>query len=50
MKQTELLDMGFIPDIEKITKLLPKIRQLYFFQQTLSQEIRHIGENFFNQP
>jgi superfamily II DNA/RNA helicase len=43
-----MLDMGFIPDIEKITKLLPKIRQTLFFSATLSQEIRHIGEKFFN--
>jgi superfamily II DNA/RNA helicase len=45
-----MLDMGFIPDIEKITKLLPKIRQTLFFSATLSQEIRHIGENFLINP
>ena len=45
-----MLDMGFIPDIEKITKLLPKIRQTLFFSATLSEEIRHIGKNFLINP
>ena len=45
-----MLDMGFIPDIEKITKLLPKIRQTLFFSATLSDEIRHIGKNFVINP
>ena len=45
-----MLDMGFIPDIIKINKLLPKIRQTLFFSATLSEEIRHIGENFLINP
>ena len=45
-----MLDMGFIPDIEKITKLLPQIRQTLFFSATLSGEIRNIGEKFLINP
>ena len=45
-----MLDMGFIPDIIKINKLLPKIRQTLFFSATLSNEIRNIGENFLINP
>ena len=45
-----MLDMGFIPDIIKINKLLPKIRQTLFFSATLSNEIRKIGENFLINP
>jgi superfamily II DNA/RNA helicase len=45
-----MLDMGFIPDIIKINKMLPKIRQTLFFSATLSKEIRNIGENFLINP
>ena len=45
-----MLDMGFIPDIIKINKLLPKIRQTLFFSATLSNEIRNIGDNFLINP
>ena len=45
-----MLDMGFIPDIIKINKLLPKIRQTLFFSATLSNEIRNIGESFLINP
>ncbi|MDC1194428.1 DEAD/DEAH box helicase [Pseudomonadota bacterium] len=45
-----MLDMGFIPDIIKINKLLPKIRQTLFFSATLSNEIRNIGQNFLINP
>ena len=45
-----MLDMGFIPDIIKINKLLPKIRQTLFFSATLSSEIRDIGDNLLINP
>ena len=45
-----MLDMGFIPDIIKIKKLLRKIRQTLFFSATLSKEIRNIGESFLINP
>ena len=45
-----MLDMGFIPDIIKINKLLPKIRQTLFFSATLSKEIRNIGKDLLINP
>ncbi len=45
-----MLDMGFIPDIFKINKLLPKIRQTLFFSATLSNEIRNIGKDLLINP
>ena len=45
-----MLDMGFIPDIIKINKLLPKIRQTLFFSATLSHEIRNIGKDLLINP
>ena len=45
-----MLDMGFIPDIIKINKLLPKIRQTLFFSATLSSEIRDIGKDLLINP
>ena len=46
----KMLDMGFIPDIIKINKLLPKIRQTLFFSATLSNEIRNIGKDLLINP
>ena len=45
-----MLDMGFIPDIIKINKLLPKIRQTLFFSATLSNEIINIGKDLLINP
>ena len=45
-----MLDMGFIPDVIKINKLLPKIRQTLFFSATLSNEIRKIGKDLLINP
>ena len=45
-----MLDMGFIPDIIKINKLLPRIRQTLFFSATLSNEIRNIGKDLLINP
>ena len=45
-----MLDMGFIPDVIKINKLLPKIRQTLFFSATLSNEIRNIGKDLLINP
>jgi superfamily II DNA/RNA helicase len=42
--------MGFIPDIIKINKHLPKIRQTLFFSATLSNEIRNIGKDLLINP
>ena len=45
-----MLDMGFIPDVESINLLIPKIRQTLFFSATLSSEIRKISEKFVINP
>lgn len=45
-----MLDMGFIPDIEEITNLLPKIRQTLFFSATMPPEIRSLAERFLMNP
>jgi len=41
-----MLDMGFIPDVEKIVSLLPKMRQTLFFSATMAPEIRRLSEAF----
>src|SRR5262252_2510903 len=45
-----MLDMGFIPDIERICKLVPFIRQTLFFTATMPPEIRRITEQFLHNP
>ncbi|MBM3548558.1 MAG: DEAD/DEAH box helicase [Alphaproteobacteria bacterium] len=45
-----MLDMGFIPDIEKIVSFLPKIRQTLFFSATMPPEIRRLTETFLMNP
>jgi len=45
-----MLDMGFIPDVERIVGLLPKTRQTLFFSATMPPEIRRLADAFLNQP
>jgi superfamily II DNA/RNA helicase len=45
-----MLDMGFIPDVEKITGLLPQIRQTLFYSATLDDQMRKIGDKFVINP
>ena len=45
-----MLDMGFIPDIERIGKLVPFTRQTLFFTATMPSEIQHIADNFLHNP
>ena len=45
-----MLDMGFIPDVEKIVSLLPRMRQTLFFSATLSDDIQKIGSKFVMNP
>ena len=45
-----MLDMGFIPDIEHICKLVPFHRQTLFFTATMPTEIRRITEQFLSNP
>ncbi|MEC8414097.1 MAG: DEAD/DEAH box helicase, partial [Pseudomonadota bacterium] len=45
-----MLDMGFIPDIERIVKLLPFTRQTLFFSATMPPEITRLTQKFLSAP
>jgi superfamily II DNA/RNA helicase len=45
-----MLDMGFIPDVERIVSLLPKARQTLFFSATMPPEIRRLADAFLTEP
>ena len=45
-----MLDMGFIPDIERICKLIPFTRQTLFFSATMPPEITRLTEQFLHAP
>jgi superfamily II DNA/RNA helicase len=45
-----MLDMGFIPDVERIVSLIPKIRQTLFFSATMPPEIRRLADAFLLNP
>ncbi|MGE5147657.1 MAG: DEAD/DEAH box helicase [Candidatus Eiseniibacteriota bacterium] len=45
-----MLDMGFIPDVERIVGLLPRIRQTLFFSATMPPEIRRLADAFLQNP
>jgi superfamily II DNA/RNA helicase len=45
-----MLDMGFIPDIERIVKLLPFTRQTLFFSATMPPEITRLVDRFLHNP
>jgi superfamily II DNA/RNA helicase len=45
-----MLDMGFIPDVERIVSLLPQMRQTLFFSATMAPEIRRLADAFLSNP
>src|ERR671924_66531 len=45
-----MLDMGFIPDVERIVGLLPENRQTLFFSATMPAEIRRLADAFLMNP
>jgi superfamily II DNA/RNA helicase len=45
-----MLDMGFIPDVERIVSMLPKTRQTLFFSATMGPEIRRLVDAFLTNP
>ncbi len=45
-----MLDMGFIPDVERIVSLLPRNRQTLFFSATMLPEIRRLADAFLQNP
>ncbi|MEM1038264.1 MAG: DEAD/DEAH box helicase [Pseudomonadota bacterium] len=45
-----MLDMGFIPDIERIVGMVPFTRQTLFFSATMPTEIERLAEKFLQNP
>jgi ATP-dependent RNA helicase RhlE len=45
-----MFDKGFLPDIRRIIKLLPKKRQSLVFSATMPHEIRHLAEETLSEP
>ncbi|UHC17197.1 DEAD/DEAH box helicase [Methylobacterium currus] len=45
-----MLDMGFIPDIERIVKMVPFTRQTLFFSATMPPEIQRLADDFLHNP
>jgi len=45
-----MCDMGFLPDIRRILKLLPKERQTLFFSATMPKDIRKLADTILNNP
>jgi superfamily II DNA/RNA helicase len=45
-----MLDMGFIPDVERICKLVPFTRQTLFYSATMPPEIQRLTEQFLHNP
>ncbi|MEM9469335.1 MAG: DEAD/DEAH box helicase, partial [Pseudomonadota bacterium] len=45
-----MLDMGFIPDIERIASLLPPTRQTLLFSATMAPEIKKLTTKFLSNP
>ena len=45
-----MLDMGFIPDVKRIMKLVPDNRQTLLFSATFSREIKVLANTFLRDP
>lgn len=45
-----MMDMGFIPDLEKIVSILPPIRQTLFFSATMPGPIKKLADKYLNNP
>lgn len=45
-----MLDMGFIPDIRKIVKVIPQKRQTLFFSATMPDDIRRLADSILHNP
>jgi len=44
----QMFDKGFLPDIRRILKYVPRKRQSMVFSATMPQEIRHLAENILS--
>ncbi len=45
-----MLDMGFLPDLQRILNLLPKERQTLLFSATFSGEIKKLAATYLRNP
>ncbi|KAF1055967.1 MAG: ATP-dependent RNA helicase RhlE [Burkholderia gladioli] len=45
-----MLDMGFLPDLQRILNLLPKVRQTLLFSATFSPEIKKLAATYLTNP
>jgi superfamily II DNA/RNA helicase len=45
-----MLDIGFLPDLQRILSYLPKQRQTLLFSATFSPEIRRLAESYLQNP
>ncbi|MEO6361963.1 MAG: DEAD/DEAH box helicase [Caldimonas sp.] len=45
-----MLDIGFLPDLQRILSYLPKTRQTLLFSATFSPEIRRLAESYLQNP
>ncbi|VVE23023.1 DEAD/DEAH box helicase [Pandoraea soli] len=45
-----MLDMGFLPDLQRILNLLPKQRQTLLFSATFSNEIKKLASSYLTNP
>jgi ATP-dependent RNA helicase RhlE len=45
-----MCDMGFLPDIRRIIKLLPQRRQTLFFSATMPEDIRELADTILHKP
>jgi superfamily II DNA/RNA helicase len=45
-----MLDMGFIPDVERIFKMTPPTRQTLFFSATMAKELQYLVDQFLRTP
>ena len=46
----QMCDMGFLPDIRRILKLVPQKRQTLFLSATMPQDIRRLADQILNDP
>jgi len=45
-----MMDMGFIPDLEKIVSILPPVRQTLFFSATMPPPIKKLADKYLSNP
>ena len=50
IRDSRMLDMGFIHDIKKVLKLIPARRQTLFFSATMPSEIEQMADSMLTNP